>query len=147
VIAYGAGGALSTVVEGLTGLFFYEQAPEALVEVVAGFQDEYFDPLAIRRHAEEFDTQVFLRRLSHFLDDQIAVHPALARRSGNGNQAPMLPAAALRPEPSGEPHDRGRRSWPPSQAEHSDEAASADGASDAPTQVLPYWQPSGTSQI
>ena len=82
VIAYGAGGALATVVEGSTGLFFNQQTPESLAEVVTSFRDEYFDPHAIRRHAEEFDTQRFLRRFSQFVEAKIATHPILARRAG-----------------------------------------------------------------
>jgi glycosyltransferase involved in cell wall biosynthesis len=82
VIAYGAGGALSTVIEGQTGVFFSEQTVESLVEAVRGFQDEQFDPQRIRRHAEEFDTQRFMDRLSHFVEAKIATHPVLARRAG-----------------------------------------------------------------
>jgi len=88
VIAYGAGGALASVVEGSTGLFFFQQTPEALAEVVSTFHDEYFDPQAIRRHAEEFDTQRFSRRFTQFLETKIAAHPALARLAGLTYQGP-----------------------------------------------------------
>jgi len=82
VIAYGAGGALATVVEGSTGLFFFEPTPEALAEVIVSFKDEYFDPQAIRRHAEEFSTERFMRRFTQFVETKIASHPTLARRTG-----------------------------------------------------------------
>lgn len=82
VIAYGAGGALATIIEGRTGLFFTRQTPEALAEAVLSFDDAYFDPQAIRRHAEEFDTQRFLRRFSQFVDTKVALHPVLARQAG-----------------------------------------------------------------
>jgi glycosyltransferase involved in cell wall biosynthesis len=82
VIAYGSGGALASIVEGSTGLFFFQQTPEALAEVVTSFHDDYFDPHAIRRHAEEFDTQRFLRRFSQFVEAKVATHPVLARRAG-----------------------------------------------------------------
>lgn len=82
VIAYGAGGALATVVEGSTGLFFFEPTPEALAEVVVSLKDEYFDPQAIRRHAEEFSTERFMRRFTQFVETKIASHPTLARRTG-----------------------------------------------------------------
>ncbi len=52
VIAYGMGGALASVVDGVTGVFFGEQTPEALAAAVRRFRDEQFDPLVIRRHAE-----------------------------------------------------------------------------------------------
>jgi glycosyltransferase involved in cell wall biosynthesis len=82
VIAYGAGGALASVVEGATGLFFFEPTPESLAEAVTTFRDEYFDPEAIRRHAEEFDTEQFKRRFMQFVETKVASHPVLARRSG-----------------------------------------------------------------
>jgi glycosyltransferase involved in cell wall biosynthesis len=81
VIAYAAGGALTSVVEGSTGIFFPEQTAESLHYALTRFDDSYFDPEAIRRHAEEFDTQRFLRRISHFIDERITTHPALARRA------------------------------------------------------------------
>ncbi|HEV8192411.1 MAG TPA: glycosyltransferase [Ktedonobacterales bacterium] len=92
VIAYGAGGALATIIEGSTGLFFYEQTPEALAEVVNSFRDEYFDPQAIRRHAEEFDTRRFLRRFTQFVETRIASHPTLARKAGLEYSGPELQA-------------------------------------------------------
>ncbi|HEU5345570.1 MAG TPA: glycosyltransferase [Ktedonobacterales bacterium] len=77
VIAYGAGGALSSVVEGATGLFFREQTPEALASVVASFRDEQFNALAIRRHAEQFDTARFAERLSRFISSRMSAPHAL----------------------------------------------------------------------
>jgi len=67
VIAYAAGGALETVVEGRTGLFFREQTPEALAEVVACFRDDDFDPQAIRKHAVRFGRKGFERRFGEFV--------------------------------------------------------------------------------
>jgi glycosyltransferase involved in cell wall biosynthesis len=81
VIAYAAGGALTSVVEGSTGVFFPEQTPESLQHALTRFDGAYFDPEAIRRHAEEFDTQHYLRRISQFIDARITTHPALARRA------------------------------------------------------------------
>lgn len=77
VIAYGAGGALSSVVEGVTGLFFREQTPEALAQVVAGFRDEMFNPLAIRHHAEQFDSSRFADRLTRFIASRSAATRAM----------------------------------------------------------------------
>ena len=83
VIAYGMGGALASVVDGVTGVFFDEQTPEALAAAVRSFRDEQFDPQVIRRHAEQFDTQRFLDRFERFVEDRIAEHPPLARRGGS----------------------------------------------------------------
>jgi glycosyltransferase involved in cell wall biosynthesis len=67
VIAYGAGGALETVKHGVTGEFFVEQSADALAAAVSRFDGRAYDPAAIRRHAENFDTEVFKRRISQFI--------------------------------------------------------------------------------
>jgi glycosyltransferase involved in cell wall biosynthesis len=71
VIAYGAGGALASVVNGVTGLFFREQTVESLVEVLATFNERNFDPDAIRNHALEFDTPRFQRRIMQFIEARL----------------------------------------------------------------------------
>jgi len=63
VIAYGAGGALETVVAGRTGLLFTPQEEEALAEVLAAFRDGDFNPAEIRRHAEQFDVPRFQEKI------------------------------------------------------------------------------------
>lgn len=74
VIAYAAGGALDTVREGVTGAFFYNQTPEALIEVIKEFDETSYDPAVIRRHAEQFDKRVFKKRLSAFIEEKYAEH-------------------------------------------------------------------------
>jgi glycosyltransferase involved in cell wall biosynthesis len=69
VIAYGAGGALETVLPGVTGEFFTEQTAGALSEVVSRFDSRAYDPAQIRRHAEQFDTEVFKRRIADFISE------------------------------------------------------------------------------
>jgi hypothetical protein len=76
VIAYGGGGALDTVVEGVTGAFFHPQTPEALAETVASFDVEACDPAAIRRNAERFDTSAFKQALSRFVGEHSRAHAA-----------------------------------------------------------------------
>ncbi len=70
VIAYGAGGALSSVIAGQTGVFFYQQTSNALADAVASFRAGAFDPLAIRRHAETFDTAQFAQKMLAFLGEK-----------------------------------------------------------------------------
>ncbi len=69
VIAYGKGGALETVVEGQTGLFFDAQSVDSLVEAVLQFQQlsPDFCPEAIRSHAQRFGKARFLDELSCFV--------------------------------------------------------------------------------
>jgi len=74
VIAYAGGGALETVVEGVTGAFFHQQTPEALIEAIEKFDDGAYDPAAIRRHAQRFDKKVFKRRLGEFVEEKLAEH-------------------------------------------------------------------------
>jgi len=61
VIAYAKGGALETVVDNITGIFFKEQNEVGLINAVQEFETKYnnFDPVSIRRHAENFDITIF----------------------------------------------------------------------------------------
>ena len=70
VIAYGVGGALESVVEGVTGTFFYEQTPEALIAAIKAFERLEFDPLRIRKHAKKFDVEVFKKRIKTFVEEK-----------------------------------------------------------------------------
>lgn len=69
VIAFGKGGALETVVEGETGLFFAEQTVESLCEAITRFEQMggAFMPEACRRSAERFSEQVFYERFNQLV--------------------------------------------------------------------------------
>lgn len=70
VIAYGKGGALETVVNNLTGIFFYEQTSEALKDAINRFesQSDKFDKSFIRNHALKYSEQVFKEKIKGFID-------------------------------------------------------------------------------
>jgi glycosyltransferase involved in cell wall biosynthesis len=68
VIAFGAGGALETVIEGETGVFFREPTPDALADAVRTFDPDSVDPQACTRNAARFDVCVFKGKLSEFID-------------------------------------------------------------------------------
>lgn len=72
VIAYGAGGALETVVPGKTGEFFYPQTSEALVKVLKGFESRRYDPMECRKQAERFSKDVFKKRFHTQVEGLIA---------------------------------------------------------------------------
>ncbi|HXX77426.1 MAG TPA: glycosyltransferase, partial [Ktedonobacteraceae bacterium] len=72
VIAYAAGGALASVIDGVTGTFFHKQTVESLIEVLASFDASEFDPLAIYNHALEFDQPRFRRRLQQFIEAKLS---------------------------------------------------------------------------
>jgi glycosyltransferase involved in cell wall biosynthesis len=67
VIAYRAGGALETVVDGETGMFFNEQSVESVVSAIEEFESRKWNRRLMRKHAEKFDTQVFTERVGDFL--------------------------------------------------------------------------------
>ena len=68
VIAYAKGGALETVIEKKTGLFFDEQNAESLAGAIQKMQNIKFDSNQIRAHAETFDEQVFKEKMINFLE-------------------------------------------------------------------------------
>ncbi|HSX41393.1 MAG TPA: glycosyltransferase [Candidatus Saccharimonadales bacterium] len=70
VVAYGKGGALETVVDGETGVFFTKQTPEALADAVKLAAKTKFDEAKIRHHAKQFDAAVFARKISHLVDSE-----------------------------------------------------------------------------
>ena len=67
VIAYRAGGALDTVVEEQSGLFFDEPAAEALMASVLRSRQIQWDPQLIRRHSEVFCPENFKRSMVEFI--------------------------------------------------------------------------------
>jgi glycosyltransferase involved in cell wall biosynthesis len=67
VIAYRAGGAVETVEEGVTGVFFEEPSSMSLAEAIEKFEGLRFDQYTLRRHAEKFDRTVFSFRVLQFL--------------------------------------------------------------------------------
>lgn len=71
VIAFGRGGALETVIEGKTGLFFRQQTTLCLIEAIQEFLDkeENFNPQEIRKNAERFPRERFEREFKAFVDE------------------------------------------------------------------------------
>ncbi|WP_051221595.1 glycosyltransferase [Conexibacter woesei] len=63
VLAYGDGGALHTVVPGLTGEHFHEQTAGALLDALRAFDPGAYDPAAIRAHALKWDRAPFTARV------------------------------------------------------------------------------------
>ena len=92
VIAYRAGGAIETVVDGVTGVFFDAQTPESLIAAVERREAMTFDPATIRAHARTFDAAVFRQRLEAYVERvgsrQSAVGRTAPRRSASS--APSL---------------------------------------------------------
>lgn len=68
VIAYGAGGALETVSDGVSGLFFDEQTPESLVKAVKKFEKANWSAKEVAKSVEDFGSARFKSELRHFLE-------------------------------------------------------------------------------
>jgi len=67
VIALGKGGALETVIDGSTGLFFPDQTVDSLCEAVLRSDGTSFDPRVMRAQAERFSPTAFRQKISDFL--------------------------------------------------------------------------------
>jgi glycosyltransferase involved in cell wall biosynthesis len=68
IIAFNKGGALETVIEGKTGIFFKEQNVKALEEAIKKFDAKNFDSKTIRDHALEFDKEKFKEKIKKFVE-------------------------------------------------------------------------------
>ncbi|MCK1404973.1 glycosyltransferase [Bradyrhizobium sp. 76] len=71
VLAYARGGALETVVPGLSGAFFTEQTQEAIIATVNGFQDQDVDSQKIVAHAQSFGPEHFTTKMRASIDQLI----------------------------------------------------------------------------
>jgi glycosyltransferase involved in cell wall biosynthesis len=72
VVAFGRGGALETVVPGVTGTLTSEQSVEAFADALASFDSAAYDAAAIRRHAESFSRARFEAAFSAEVADLLA---------------------------------------------------------------------------
>ena len=76
VIAFGKGGALESVVEHETGVFFREATVESLLAAIGAFGERDWDPEACRTNARRFGTEPFLRAI----DEEVALALEQRRR-------------------------------------------------------------------
>lgn len=75
VIAFGKGGALETVIDGKTGIFFDEQTEESLVETIGKFEklesEGCFSAEEISAHAQKFSSERFRNELQNAINETI----------------------------------------------------------------------------
>ena len=73
VVAYRRGGAVETVVEGKTGVFFNEQTADSLIDAINRFETRLddFNPADIASHAQEWNRDVFKGRLQAFIASRL----------------------------------------------------------------------------
>ena len=72
VVALGRGGALETVVDGVTGVLVRSETPEAMAAGIRRALDAGFDAAVIRRHAEQFGRGRFAQAFRALIDETMA---------------------------------------------------------------------------
>ncbi|MDM0043330.1 glycosyltransferase [Variovorax dokdonensis] len=79
VIAFAQGGALETIVEGRTGLFFDDQSVGGLMEAIERFEAEWEPvmPEVLQAHARGFDTGVFKARMAELIGLLVNASPQM----------------------------------------------------------------------
>jgi glycosyltransferase involved in cell wall biosynthesis len=70
VIAYGKGGALETVIHGVTGVLFREQTVEAVIGAVEAAEKMRFEPRDLQANARRFAPEVFRAELKAWIDEE-----------------------------------------------------------------------------
>ncbi len=76
VIAFGKGGALDSVIENQTGIFFKKQTINSLNKAIEKFEEniDKFDAQKIRQHALKFDQESFKKQLREKIQDALEKH-------------------------------------------------------------------------
>jgi len=72
VIAYYRGGAKEIVIEGKTGMFFYEQTPQSLAQAIERFSGLRFDRSYIRESSLRFSKEKFKALFSDFIAKKLS---------------------------------------------------------------------------
>jgi glycosyltransferase involved in cell wall biosynthesis len=72
VIAYAAGGAMETVIDGITGRFFSQQNAAALAAALAMSRNDTYDSQTIRTHAEGFGKPIFLKKMKTYIEQHLS---------------------------------------------------------------------------
>jgi len=71
VIAFKKGGALETVVENKTGIFFDKQEVESVIDAINRFEISGFNPANVRQHALRFSTENFIDAFKIIVEDEV----------------------------------------------------------------------------
>jgi glycosyltransferase involved in cell wall biosynthesis len=98
VIAYRGGGALETVVDGETGVFFERQEDQSLIDVVRNFDPDRFDSRKLRKHAENFDVSVFKHRINSFVNTAWSNFQEELKMPTNGGHLTSVPTLTKKME-------------------------------------------------
>jgi glycosyltransferase involved in cell wall biosynthesis len=96
-IAYRAGGAIETIVDGVTGVFFDRQEASDLARAIQRFERQEWSAAVLRRHAEGFGIDIFQSRFRQFL----ALVGAPSQRTLCCPSLHLLPSVPLNPASPG----------------------------------------------
>lgn len=72
VITYGRGGALETIIDAITGVFFKKQIVESLIKAIKRFEKvkDGFNSERMRENALRFDKEIFKRKIKAFIEEK-----------------------------------------------------------------------------
>ena len=86
VIAYGRGGAQESVIDGVTGVLFGSQTPEAIVEAVERAEGIEFSSAALKSNADRFSEEQFRREITRWVNEEWALFSS-GGEAGSGDSA------------------------------------------------------------
>ncbi len=72
VIAYGQGGAMDYIKDGINGMLFKHQTVESLEEALKKFDGSKYDRKEIAKSAQDYDVKNFKKKLQKFIDEKMA---------------------------------------------------------------------------
>lgn len=72
-IAFRAGGAMETIIDNKTGIFFDDQSPESLQAAIEKFQSIDFRPENCREQAKKFDVVIFKENFSRLITESLKI--------------------------------------------------------------------------
>ncbi|MCK5416470.1 glycosyltransferase [Candidatus Parcubacteria bacterium] len=70
VIAYREGGAVETIIENETGIFFDKQNKESLIEAIKDYENRKFDSEVITKNAQRFSKNIFRESINRFVKEK-----------------------------------------------------------------------------
>ena len=73
VVAYAGGGALETVVPGVTGTLFAQQSVAAIIQAVEEADSQSWDSAAIQAHVKQFDSELFKQKIVALVEEKVNV--------------------------------------------------------------------------
>lgn len=94
VVAFGRGGATETIIEGLTGTFFYKQTVDAIVDALKRCERMQFDNDAIVRHAQKFGPERFCEDFESLVERLLRKRQRSAEPSGGALPLRLMTARA-----------------------------------------------------